>query len=179
MDDPDLTQARAADVPAIVALMNRAYRGRGADAGWTTETYIEGDRTSEDQLRRDMTAHPHAAILLWRGSAGNLRGSVWMEPEADDVWYLGSLAISPSEQNGGLGRRMLSAAERWASRQGARAIRITVVNVRASLIDWYIRRGYRLSGETEPFPYDDDRFGRPLRDDLQFVVLRKTLGGTP
>ena len=32
MDDPDLTQAAAADVPAIVALMNRAYRGRGADA---------------------------------------------------------------------------------------------------------------------------------------------------
>lgn len=52
---------------------------------------------------------------------------------------------------------------------------MTVVNVRDTLIAWYIRRGYFLTGETEPFPYDDNRFGTPLRDDLAFVVLEKVL----
>ena len=52
---------------------------------------------------------------------------------------------------------------------------MTVVNVRVSLIAWYQRRGYALTGETEPFPYGDDRFGRPLRDDLHFVVLTKEM----
>ena len=36
------------------------------------------------------------------------------------------------------------------------------------------RRGYMLTSEIEPFPYDD-RFGTPERADLQFVVLRKRL----
>ncbi len=32
-----------------------------------------------------------------------------------------------------------------------------------------------MTGETIPFPYGDNRFGTPLRDDLAFVVLEKTL----
>jgi hypothetical protein len=50
-----------------------------------------------------------------------------------------------------------------------------VVNVRDALIAWYLRRGYRKTGETEPFPYSDDRFGAPLRDDLSFLVPEKEL----
>jgi hypothetical protein len=52
---------------------------------------------------------------------------------------------------------------------------MTVVNVRASLIAWYQRRGYRLTGEAQPFPYGDERYGRLLRDDLHFVVLEKDI----
>ena len=52
---------------------------------------------------------------------------------------------------------------------------MTVVNVRDVLIAWYLRRGYHETGETEPFPYGDDRFGIPQRDDLCFVVLEKDL----
>jgi hypothetical protein len=54
-------------------------------------------------------------------------------------------------------------------------MRMRVINVRDTLIAWYERRGYALTGETEPFPYGDDRFGRPLRDDLCFVVLERGL----
>ena len=31
------------------------------------------------------------------------------------------------------------------------------------------------TGEFKPFPYGDERFGLPQRDDLRFEVLRKTL----
>ena len=50
-----------------------------------------------------------------------------------------------------------------------------VVNVRDALIAWYLRRGAHKTGETEPCPYDDDRFGAPLSDDLSFLVLEKKL----
>jgi hypothetical protein len=50
-----------------------------------------------------------------------------------------------------------------------------VINVRDTLIAWYERRGYHLTGETHPFPYGDNRFGTPLRADLTFVVLEKQL----
>ncbi|MBU6298090.1 MAG: GNAT family N-acetyltransferase, partial [Alphaproteobacteria bacterium] len=48
-------------------------------------------------------------------------------------------------------------------------------NIRDALIAWYVRRGYELTGETRPFPYGDNRFGEPRRDDLKFVVLEKLL----
>ena len=32
-----------------------------------------------------------------------------------------------------------------------------------------------MTGETLPFPYDDPSVGRPLRPDLELVVMEKTL----
>ncbi|MDB5739408.1 MAG: family N-acetyltransferase [Alphaproteobacteria bacterium] len=52
---------------------------------------------------------------------------------------------------------------------------MTVIWVRDKLIGWYQRRGYVATGETRPFPYGDDRWGVPTRDDLHFVVLEKLL----
>ena len=166
--------ANDADVPQIVALMNRAYRGAGA-AGWSTqEAYLSGDRITEDVLRSDLREKPHASLLKWEDREGGaLLGCVWIEPLENDVWYLGSLTTDPTLQNSGLGRTLLSAAEQWVRERGGKGIRMNVVNVRDALIAWYVRRGYHNTGETEPFPYGDDRFGAPLRDDLSFVVLEK------
>jgi GNAT superfamily N-acetyltransferase len=155
--------------------MNRAYRGVGPDAGWNSEAaYIDGERTNEDLLREEMMGRPEASLLVWR-TGGEIQGCVWLEPLGDGCWYLGSLTVDPRLQAGGLGRKLLSGAEDWVARRGGREIKMTVVNVRESLLAWYSRRGYRLTGETEPFPYDDARFGIPKRDDLVFVVLRKRL----
>ena len=106
---------------------------------------------------------------------GALLGTVWLDKRKDDVWNLGLLTVRPDLQNRQLGRALLAAAEDFAKERGGRRIRMTVVNVRDSLIAWYERRGYRLNGETQPFPYGDERYGRPLRDDLHFVVLEKDI----
>lgn len=165
------------DVPNIVSLMNRAYRGSGASTGWNSESaYIAGDRTTEKLLRADLLARPGASLLKWVAPFGApVSGCVWLEPMARGTWYLGSLATDPDQQNTGLGKILLSAAEHWVRERGGTRVRMTVVNVRDALIAWYLRRGYHLTGETEPFPYDDHRFGTPLRDDLAFVVLEKAL----
>jgi ribosomal protein S18 acetylase RimI-like enzyme len=165
------------DIPAIVQLMNRAYRGSGSSPGWSTEeAYLGGDRTTEAVLRADLKAKPSASLLKWKDErAERIIGCVWLEPMTEDTWYLGSLAIDPEQQNGGLGRTMLAAAEKWVHERGAKRVRMSVINIREALIAWYVRRGYVKTGATEPFPYGDDRFGRPLRDDLSFVVLEKPL----
>ncbi len=165
------------DLPEIVALMNRAYRGSGDVAGWNSEAaYIAGDRTTEEFLRADLAAKPAASFLKASDrSSDHCIGCVWLEKLDAFKWYLGSLAIDPSQQNSGAGKVVLAAAEQWVRDKGGGCIRMTVVNVRDTLIAWYVRRGYHLTGETEPFPYDDHRFGMPLRDDLAFVVLEKEL----
>ena len=169
--------AADADLPAIAALMNRAYRG-ARDAAWRTEAaYLAGDRTSEAVLREDLAASPAAMLLKWvEGDAAAPRGCAWVEPLGDATWYLGSLCVEPDRQNAGQGRTLLAAAEAWARERGAARVRLSVVNVREGLIAWYLRRGYVPTGETAPFPYGDDRYGTPLRDDLAFVVLEKAFG---
>jgi ribosomal protein S18 acetylase RimI-like enzyme len=165
------------DIPAVVRLMNRAYRGAGAAPGWSTEeAFLAGDRTTVELLRADILAKPSASLLKWvDGQSEGLPGCVWLEPVGDGVWYLGPLAIDPDRQNGGLGRTTLEAAEDWIRQRGGKRVRLTVINVREALIAWYIRRGYARTGETAPFPYGDERFGRPLRDDLCFVVFEKDI----
>ena len=58
---------------------------------------------------------------------------------------------------------------------GMSVMRMTVIDVREELIAWYERRGYHRTGIKKPFPYGDERFGIPLRDDLRFEVLEKML----
>ena len=173
-----LTPATETDYPAIVALANLAYRGGGSTASWNVEAgIIEGSRLTESLLREDLAAKPHAHLLLCRDTPdGPLLGTVWLEPQTEEVWYLGLFTVHPELQNRQLGRTLLAAAEHFARDHGGTTIRMTVLHVREALIAWYNRRGYQATGETEPFPYGDDRFGRPLRDDLYFIVLEKAIG---
>ncbi|MEH0196883.1 GNAT family N-acetyltransferase [Caulobacter sp. CCNWLY153] len=163
---------------ALVALVNSAYRGQGAQAGWTTEAgYIDGQRIDLESLQADLDAAPQALILTARDEPdGPILGCVWLEPAEARVWYLGMLTIRPDLQDRQLGRTLLAAGETYAKQRGADRMQMTVVHIRDTLIAWYERRGYALTGETRPFPHGDDRFGKPLRDDLAFVVMEKVLG---
>lgn len=172
-----LSPAQDSDFPAVVKLANEAYRGSGQVQSWNHETgVLEGQRLNEDLLREDLAARPEARLLITRDEAdGPILGTVWLEPRAEGTWYLGLLTVQPSLQNRQLGRTLLAAAEEFVRGHDGQRIRMTVLNVRDTLQAWYMRRGYVLTGETEPFPYGDERFGRPLRDDLYFVVLAKEL----
>lgn len=173
----ELRPAVEADFAEIVALANLAYRGTGAGASWNAEEgIIEGQRLNEELLREDLAAKPNGALLVWRDeSNGQLLGTAWLNPEGDGVWYLGLLTVRPDMQNRQLGRTLLAAAEAYARERGGTRIRMTVLHVREGLVAWYERRGYSKTGETEPFPYEDERFGKPLRDDLYFVVLERDI----
>jgi hypothetical protein len=71
---------------------------------------------------------------------------------------------------------VLAEAERvMRDELGCRHAKMTVIVQRAELIAWYERRGWQRTGEREPFPYGQLRAGQPRRDDLEFVVLSKSL----
>lgn len=174
--EPSLIPAGEGDLDAIAALVNRAYR---TDEGWTNESaYLAGQRTDPASLKADLAEKPGARLMMLRDPDGELLGVVWLEPAGPETWYLGMLTVRPDLQDRRLGRSLLDAAERWCRGKGARRMRMTVIGIRASLIAWYERRGYRRTGETEPFPYADTRFGVPSRDDLEFIVLEKALEET-
>lgn len=87
--------------------------------------------------------------------------------------YIGMLATEPAEQAGGLGKRMLASAERYAADElGARVFRMSVLVSRTELIAFYLRRGYLRSGRLEGFP-DDAGAGVPRVPGLQLETLVK------
>lgn len=172
-----LEHATEADYPALIQLINVAFRATGPTASWNIEAGIlEGQRINDSLLREDLAKNPNAHLLVTRDERDkSVLGTVLLDPKADGAWYLGLLTIQPALQKQHLGRTLLAAAEEFAKERGAHAIRMTVLHVRDTLMAWYERRGYALTGETKPFPYDDHRFGKPLRDDLHFVVFEKRL----
>ncbi|MDX6741085.1 GNAT family N-acetyltransferase [Actinocorallia sp. A-T 12471] len=163
------------DVARIVALVESAYRGDSSRTGWTTEAdLLDGQRTDPEAVRALLTADGSLVLLAERD--GSLVACCHLERRGETA-YFGMFAVSPAEQNSGLGRTVLAEAERVArARWAAREMQMTVITLRTELVAWYERRGYRATGEIRPFPYADERFGRPRRDDLDFSVLVKPLG---
>lgn len=172
MNDATILPATELDVPALNALINSAYRGDSSRRGWTTEAdLLDGIRTDEAGLRA-MLANPQVTILKYE-DASQLIGCVYLEKKGDSL-YLGMLTVSPDAQAGGIGKRLMAAAEQVAHDRHCRAITMTVIPQRHELIAFYERRGYRPTGETEPFPMDDPRFGLP-KQPLSFMVMEKVL----
>ncbi len=166
--------ALEADVPSVVALVESAYRGESGARGWTTESHLlDGQRTDAESVA-ELIARPGSTILLAERE-GELVACCHIERQGEQS-YFGMFAVSPLLQMAGLGRALLAEAERIAREEWkAVAMRMSVIEQRAELIAWYERRGYRLTGETGPFPYGQPRFGIPRRDDLRFVYMSKPL----
>ena len=176
---PDLSYRYAgpADVPAVVALVESAYRGQESLSGWTSEAeLIEGQRTNAAMVCA-LLAEPGAHVLLAE-EAGALQVCCELqEPAAPGgAGYFGMFAVRPSLQRGGYGRIVLAEAERIARDEfGAATLEMTVIRQREVLIGWYERRGYQRTGELKPFPYGDESVGRPKTRDLEFATLAKPL----
>ncbi len=173
---PVFRAAEDADIAAIVALVESAYRGESGLRGWTTESHLLDGRRTDAADVGALIGRPDSRVLLAE-CEGQLKASCHVERQGE-LGYFGMFAVDPGEQGGGLGKRVLAEAERIAREEWhCRAMRMTVIVQREELIAWYGRRGYRRTGEYQPFPYGDERFGIPRRDDLRFEVLLKEFAG--
>jgi ribosomal protein S18 acetylase RimI-like enzyme len=150
--------AAAADSDRLIPLINQAF---------AVETFMTGPRTDPERLAASMEK---GAILLAEDDSGDLVASVYVEVRGERG-YIGMLAVSPSRQRSGIGRRMMQAAEDHLRRQGCVAVDITVLSLRTELPAVYRAYGFVETG-TQPFDYP-----HPLKDSLQThcIVMSKPL----
>lgn len=163
------------DVETINILIQSAYRGDSSRVGWTTEAdLLDGQRTDATGIT-EIICGAESRILLAEHN-GQIVGCCQLEHRGEKGAYIGLFAVMPGLQGAGIGRAVVNEAERIARNEfGAREMRMSVIRQRTDLISWYERLGYTATGETAPFPYGDERFGLPRRDDLEFLVLVKPL----
>jgi GNAT superfamily N-acetyltransferase len=169
----EFIQATSADAEHIAQLVNSAYRGESSKKGWTTEADLLGGQRIDVARVQEMLSAEDSVILVAENEAtGVVEGCVHLENH-EGRCYLGMLTVLPTLQGKGLGGQLLEEAEAFADFWGCKEIYMTVIEQRKELLEWYQGRGYKLSGETKPFPTDDPRFGIPKVEGLQFVILTK------
>lgn len=166
--------AQESDVTQLHLLVNSAYRGDDSKKGWTYEAdLLDGQRIDVNMLKEIIYSEHNVILLSFEDH--QLFGCVHIKKDENSA-YIGMLTIKPELQANGLGKRLLRAAEQWIQDNwNSQYIEMTVIQKRLELIAWYEKRGYVITPERRPFPYGDERFGKPKLQGLEFVVLKKPL----
>jgi ribosomal protein S18 acetylase RimI-like enzyme len=161
------------DIPALVPLINSAYRGDASKKGWTTEAnLLEGEQRTDVDFLTNLLSNSAANMLKYKDADNSIIGCVYLE-KMERGLYLGMLTVSPLQQAGGIGKKLLAAAEVYGKEKGCPCIFMKVISLRHELIAWYERHGYHKTGETKPLP-GDNRFGIPTQP-LEFLIMEKIL----
>lgn len=169
------------DVFNLVQLVNESYRGLSSQKGWTTEAHLLGGQRIDSEMLLAMIHGDEETILLAEdeditdeNGQAQVIGCVHLKKQGTAM-YLGMLTVKPTLQTKGLGKQLLEESEAFGHYWDCNQIEMTVISSRTELIDYYVRRGFKVTSEKRPFPYGNERFGQPLVQDLEFVVLKKPL----
>ena len=171
--NPAISIATLTDIPTLEALLNSAYRGESSKQGWTSEAHlIAGERRTDAANLQQVIQQPGSVFLKFTHYEGFLAGCVNLQQHGSKL-YLGMFSVAPGMQGGGIGKKILAAADEYAKQVNSTAIYMSVISVRTELIDWYKRHGYADLGERKPFP-EDELTGTHLQP-LEFLILEKPM----
>ena len=166
--------ASEADITAIKDLLNSAYRGESSKQGWTNEAHlIAGEQRIDKSSLQQVMNQANGVFVKYTDDKHQIIGCVNLQ-QHDYKIYLGMFSVSPLLQGGGIGKKLLQAAEEYATQLQCTAIYMTVISVRTELINWYERHGYKDTGERKFFK-EDGIHGRHLQA-LEFITMEKDIG---
>lgn len=160
------------DIPALVALVNSAYRGEVSKEGWTTEAnIIAGEYRILPTEMEELMKRPGVVFLKAENKDKQIEGTVFLEKRGEQL-YLGMLSVAPGLQGKGIGHQLILAAEEYCKQQHLASIIMRVIHLRKELIGWYERRGYYNTGRIENYnPSSYETIIIPFH----FVILQKDL----
>jgi GNAT superfamily N-acetyltransferase len=138
---------------------------------FAVETFLDGTRTDEERMTEMMRKGEFLVAERGSGHAGGRVVACVYTELRRGRGYFGMLAVDPSEQGTGLGRRMVQAAEDYCRKRGCKFMDITVLNLRPELPPFYRKLGYVETGTEEFHP------SRPLKKGVEChcIVMSKAL----
>ncbi len=160
----------------IANLVNSAYRGEYSKQGWTTEaSLLGGQRTDAETLQKLIDSPLNQIEIAYQGESQSIIASVHLIQELPDTLYFGMLTVEPKAQAKGMGKILLKHVENIALGYGLKRIRFTVIPSRTELVAFYERRGFKATGNSEPFPEQDPKFGMPKVEGLILLEYDKLI----
>ena len=151
MDEPRIRGAPAADVPAIADIVDQAYRHYIARIGKPPGPMLD------DYAARVLEG------VVWVLEEGAAAAGILVLPPATDYLLLDNIAVSPSRQGLGLGRRLLAFAEAEALRRGYCEIRLYTHQTMVENQHLYALVGYEETGRGTQAGYDRVFMRKQLR----------------
>jgi len=131
MDEPVLRRATGDDIGAIKGLVDESF-GK----------YVERIGKPPAPMLAD-----YAGMLdtsrIWVLERGDDVIAVLVTQDQGDHLLLDTVAVAPSAQGGGYGRRLLELAERDAAEQGLHEVRLVTNEAMTENLVFYPRHGYR------------------------------------
>ena len=148
--EPFIRIANKNDSSAIASLVNAAYRPGTNKSGWTHESEIvDGDRISIEQVN---ALFSEISLLFVAVEDKKIIACVHLAIEGDSG-HIGMLATDPEIQAKGWGKLMLENAESYAMDKCAvKRFEMVVISQRTELVSFYLRRGYKRTGNVEAYP---------------------------
>jgi GNAT superfamily N-acetyltransferase len=156
MADLEVRSADSSDAEALMRLVNLAFRAE--------RPFVEGDRLDLMEVRARLT---HGTFLI-AGDPEHPAGCVHVEVKRDRG-HIGLLSVDPAQQQHGLGKRLMSAAEDNLRAAGCKTADLRFINHRTELLRFYSELGYVESG-TAAFPIT-----ARMKMPFHFIEMTKTL----
>lgn len=172
-------QFRAAttdDASQIQQLVQSAFRTEDSRPDWTGLVELASGFSIGVEEVRDKINKPESVVLIAVAKEDSLVASIEVTRREANTGRISMVAVDDRYQRDGVGRRVLEYAEDYCRRVwNVERFSLNALSTRKALIDWYIRRGYRKTGEESPFPRE--KFGdHAMPADICFVEMEKDLG---
>lgn len=150
---PGISIGRLDDVKAITNISNKAYKGNGQ--GWTDWAHLQNilqdvTRTNENDVQALMERYP-SVFVIYTGEDGTLQGSLYLEDIGEKKYHLWLMAVDPSRQNQGIGRKLLNGACEYSKQNGYELIELLTSTSRVEVVAWYERCGFTKTGKVVQF----------------------------
>ena len=126
--------ATTSDAPALVALINLAYR--------VEDFFVIGNRVDLEGVLERMQRPGGRFLVIDAEAQGAPVATLFLEPHGARG-YFGLLAVHPDAQGRGLARQLIAAAEEHFRREGFAEVVIDVVTLRTELFPFYEALGYQ------------------------------------
>ena len=169
----NIRTAKIDDVAQLVEWINLADRAQ-SERSWTTEkAFVDGIRITNEQLSGDLS-WSNFKLFIGENEQGLLVACIGLSIDHNSV-EIGTFAIDSSIQNLGYGKQMLNYVEVYVAQScmEVRDLIMYVLDVRSELIAYYQRRGYQITGHTEPYPVNAN-VGQPLVP-IQLIEMKKAI----
>lgn len=132
-----------ADIPAIRLLVNAAYKEL-ADMGLNYTATYQDESVTRDRIHKGKAF----ALELNNEVVGTILYTIHNYFTHRRSAYLSQLAIAPQYKRSGLGSLLMSHCEELARSEGFEAVQLDTAKPARHLVNWYVRRGYQIVGET-------------------------------